>query len=270
MQILHTGRAGRHAGLRRAVAGQVAHRPLHAQRAGRGRHREADRRLRQLRRAGQAGRLRRRRDHRLGRLPASAPSWCRRPTCAPTAGAAPGRTACASRSRWCSACARRSARDFILIFRISAMDMLDGGLAWDEVVSLGKAVEAAGANIISTHFCWHEAPVPTIATMVPRAAFAQVTGRLRKELKRADDHQQPHQHARRWPRTCWRAATPTWCRWRGRCWPTPSWCNKAARGPRGRDQHLHRLQPGLPGPHLRRPPAGELPGQPARLQRDRC
>jgi 2,4-dienoyl-CoA reductase (NADPH2) len=72
--------------------------------------------------------------------------------------------------------------DFILIFRISAMDMLDGGLAWDEVVSLGKAVEAAGANIISTHFCWHESPVPTIATMVPRAAFAQVTGRLRKEL----------------------------------------------------------------------------------------
>jgi len=72
--------------------------------------------------------------------------------------------------------------DFILIFRIAAMDMLDGGLAWDEVVSLGKAIEAAGANIISTHFCWHESPVPTIATMVPRAAFAQVTGRLRKEL----------------------------------------------------------------------------------------
>lgn len=72
---------------------------------------------------------------------------------------------------------------FILIFRISAMDMLDEGLAWDEVVSLGKAIEAAGANIISTHFCWHEAPVPTIATMVPRAAFAQVTGRLRKQLK---------------------------------------------------------------------------------------
>ena len=72
--------------------------------------------------------------------------------------------------------------DFILIFRISAMDMLQGGLAWDEVVSLGKAIEAAGASIISTHFCWHEAFVPTIATMVPRAAFAGVTGRLRKEL----------------------------------------------------------------------------------------
>jgi 2,4-dienoyl-CoA reductase (NADPH2) len=72
---------------------------------------------------------------------------------------------------------------FILVFRISAMDMLDEGLAWEEVVSLGQAIEAAGANIISTHFCWHEAPVPTIATMVPRAAFAQVTGRLRKHLK---------------------------------------------------------------------------------------
>ena len=72
---------------------------------------------------------------------------------------------------------------FLLIFRIAAMDMLDGGLAWDEIVSLGHAVVDAGANIVSTHFCWHEAPVPTIATMVPRAAFAQVTGRLRRELK---------------------------------------------------------------------------------------
>ena len=71
---------------------------------------------------------------------------------------------------------------FIVIFRIAAMDMLEGGLAWDEIVSLGQAVEAAGANIISTHFCWHEAPVPTIATMVPRAAFTQVTGRLRRVL----------------------------------------------------------------------------------------
>jgi 2,4-dienoyl-CoA reductase (NADPH2) len=73
--------------------------------------------------------------------------------------------------------------DFILIFRISAMDMLEDGLAWDEIVMLGKAIRDAGTNIISTHFCWHEAPVPTIATMVPRAAFAQVTGRLRRELK---------------------------------------------------------------------------------------
>ncbi|MFC0588786.1 FAD-dependent oxidoreductase [Novosphingobium aquiterrae] len=72
--------------------------------------------------------------------------------------------------------------DFIFIFRISAMDMLQGGLAWDEVVSLAKALEAEGVDVISTHFCWHESFVPTIATMVPRAAFAGVTGRLRKEL----------------------------------------------------------------------------------------
>ena len=69
--------------------------------------------------------------------------------------------------------------DFIVIFRIAAMDMLEGGMAWDEVTTLAKAIEAAGATIISTHFCWHEAQVPTIATMVPRAAFTQVTGRLR-------------------------------------------------------------------------------------------
>ncbi|MEI6486878.1 MAG: NADPH-dependent 2,4-dienoyl-CoA reductase [Sphingomonadales bacterium] len=73
--------------------------------------------------------------------------------------------------------------DFILIFRIPAMDMLDGGMSGGEVVQLAQAVEAAGASIISTHFTWHEAQVPTIATMVPRAAFAEVTGRIRKHVR---------------------------------------------------------------------------------------
>ena len=72
--------------------------------------------------------------------------------------------------------------DFILIFRIAAMDMLQGGMSWQEVVTLGKSIEAAGASIVSTHFTWHESAVPTIATMVPRAAFTSVTGRLRREL----------------------------------------------------------------------------------------
>ncbi len=72
--------------------------------------------------------------------------------------------------------------DFIVIFRIAGMDMLQGGMSWDEVVTLAKRVEDVGASIISTHFTWHEAAVPTIATMVPRAAFVGVTGRLRKEL----------------------------------------------------------------------------------------
>lgn len=72
--------------------------------------------------------------------------------------------------------------DFIVIYRIAAMELMADGSSWDEVVTLGKAIEAAGASIMSTHFVWHQAQVPTISTRVPRAAFAGVTGRLRKEL----------------------------------------------------------------------------------------
>ena len=72
--------------------------------------------------------------------------------------------------------------DCIVIFRIAAMDMLQGGMSWDEIALLSKAIEAAGASIISTHFTWHESQVPTIATMVPRAAFTSVTARVRKEV----------------------------------------------------------------------------------------
>lgn len=71
---------------------------------------------------------------------------------------------------------------FILVFRIAAMDMLQDGMSWEEVVLLAKEMEKAGVTIISTHFTWHESAVPTIATMVPRAAFTSVTGRLRKEV----------------------------------------------------------------------------------------
>ena len=73
--------------------------------------------------------------------------------------------------------------NFIVIFRIAAMDMLEGGMSWDEIVTLAKRLELAGVSIISTHFTWHESAVPTIATMVPRAAFTGVTGRLRKHVK---------------------------------------------------------------------------------------
>jgi len=72
--------------------------------------------------------------------------------------------------------------DFIVVYRIATMELLPEGSSWEEVVQLGKAIEEAGATIISTHFTWHEARVPTLATMVPRAAFTQVTGKLRKEL----------------------------------------------------------------------------------------
>jgi 2,4-dienoyl-CoA reductase (NADPH2) len=72
--------------------------------------------------------------------------------------------------------------DFILIYRISLIDLIPDGSTWDEVVTLAKAIEAAGASILNTGIGWHEARVPTIATSVPRAAFAHLTGRLRPEV----------------------------------------------------------------------------------------
>ncbi|CAA0093362.1 2,4-dienoyl-CoA reductase [Zhongshania aliphaticivorans] len=72
--------------------------------------------------------------------------------------------------------------NFIIVYRIAAMEMMEDGSSWDEVVRLAKEIEKHGATIISTHFTWHESRVPTIATRVPRAAFASVTGRLRKEI----------------------------------------------------------------------------------------
>ncbi|PCJ17161.1 MAG: NADPH-dependent 2,4-dienoyl-CoA reductase [Gammaproteobacteria bacterium] len=72
--------------------------------------------------------------------------------------------------------------DFIVVYRIAAMEMLDGGSSWDEVVLLAKEIEKVGVTLISTHFTWHEARVPTLATMVPRRAFTSVTGKLRKQL----------------------------------------------------------------------------------------
>jgi 2,4-dienoyl-CoA reductase (NADPH2) len=68
--------------------------------------------------------------------------------------------------------------DFILIYRLSMLDLVPGGSSWDEVVALARAVEAAGATLINTGIGWHEARVPTIATSVPRAAFSWVTQRL--------------------------------------------------------------------------------------------
>ncbi|KFE34821.1 NADPH-dependent 2,4-dienoyl-CoA reductase [Thioclava atlantica] len=72
--------------------------------------------------------------------------------------------------------------DFIVIFRISLIDLVPDGSSWDEVVTLAKAIEAAGASILNTGIGWHEARVPTIATSVPRAAFTWLTGRLRPEV----------------------------------------------------------------------------------------
>jgi 2,4-dienoyl-CoA reductase (NADPH2) len=71
---------------------------------------------------------------------------------------------------------------FIIIFRLSMLDLVEGGNTWEEVVLMAKAIEAAGATLINTGIGWHEARVPTIATSVPRAAFTWITERMKQEV----------------------------------------------------------------------------------------
>ncbi|MFK0150135.1 FAD-dependent oxidoreductase [Streptomyces griseus] len=73
----------------------------------------------------------------------------------------------------------RAGDDFILIYRLSMLDLVPGGSTLEEVVTLAKEIEAAGATIINTGIGWHEARIPTIATSVPRGAFSWVTERVR-------------------------------------------------------------------------------------------
>lgn len=73
-------------------------------------------------------------------------------------------------------------KEFIIIYRLSMLDLVEGGSNYNEVVELGLAIEQAGATIINTGIGWHEARIPTIATKVPRAAFTWVTAKFRKAL----------------------------------------------------------------------------------------
>ncbi|UBX53569.1 NADPH-dependent 2,4-dienoyl-CoA reductase [Acinetobacter pseudolwoffii] len=73
--------------------------------------------------------------------------------------------------------------NFIIIYRLSMLDLVEGGSTLDEVVQLAKAIEKAGATIINTGIGWHEARIPTIATKVPRAAFTWVTRKLKGLVK---------------------------------------------------------------------------------------
>ncbi|SHH42226.1 NADPH-dependent 2,4-dienoyl-CoA reductase [Massilia sp. CF038] len=73
--------------------------------------------------------------------------------------------------------------DFIIMYRHSLLDLVEGGNTWEEVLTVAHALEKAGVTILNTGIGWHEARVPTIVTSVPRAAFASVAGRLRREVK---------------------------------------------------------------------------------------
>jgi 2,4-dienoyl-CoA reductase (NADPH2) len=71
---------------------------------------------------------------------------------------------------------------FILVYRLSMLDLVERGQEWEDVVGLAKKIEAAGASLINTGIGWHEARIPTIVTSVPRAAFAWVTRRMKQEV----------------------------------------------------------------------------------------
>ncbi|HZF97053.1 MAG TPA: NADPH-dependent 2,4-dienoyl-CoA reductase, partial [Pseudoxanthomonas sp.] len=72
--------------------------------------------------------------------------------------------------------------DFIVIYRLSLLDLVEGGSQWDEIVAQARAIEAAGATLINSGIGWHEARIPTIVTSVPRAAFVDVTAKLRPHV----------------------------------------------------------------------------------------
>ncbi|MEO6102624.1 MAG: NADPH-dependent 2,4-dienoyl-CoA reductase [Pseudoxanthomonas sp.] len=73
--------------------------------------------------------------------------------------------------------------DFIIIYRLSLLDLVEDGNQWQEIVDQAQAIEAAGATIINSGIGWHEARVPTIVTSVPRAAFVEVTAKLRPHVR---------------------------------------------------------------------------------------
>lgn len=73
--------------------------------------------------------------------------------------------------------------DFIIIFRLSMLDLIPSGSAWPEIVALAQAIEAAGATFLNTGIGWHEARIPTIAAMVPQGTFVPLTQQMRPEVK---------------------------------------------------------------------------------------
>ena len=72
--------------------------------------------------------------------------------------------------------------DFIIIFRVSMLDLVSEGMDFEEVVTFSKQLERAGVTILNSGIGWHEARIPTIATMVPRNAFVWITERIKKEV----------------------------------------------------------------------------------------
>ena len=153
--------------------------------------------------------------------------------------------------------------DFIIIFRLSMIDLVPNGSTFEEVVQLAKAIEAAGATIINTGIGWHEARIPTIATSVPRRAFSWVTkklmGQVSVPLITSNRINMPEVAE---------AGTGGGLRRHGFDGAAVSggrgFCKQGAGSAQRRNRTVHRLQSGLSGPYF----CDEiviLPGQSARL-----
>lgn len=78
---------------------------------------------------------------------------------------------------------RRVGADFIVAYRLSLIDLVEGGNTWDDIVQIARALEAEGITLLNTGIGWHEARIPTIMSAVPRAAYREVTARIKRELK---------------------------------------------------------------------------------------
>ena len=146
---------------------------------------------------------------------------------------------------------RAVGKRFILIYRLSMIDLVPEGSRWDEVVTLARAVECAGATIINTGIGWHEARIPTIATSVPRRAFTWVTKKLMGEVSipvvasnRINTPEVAEAVLADGCADLVSMARPFLA--------DADFVAKAARGKAETIAPLHRLQPGLPGSYFHR------------------
>ena len=266
MQILHTGRYGYHPfpvapSALRAPINRFKPRELSSDGV---RDQIAD--FVQLRGARARGGLRRRRDHGFGRLlhqRVPAPRTNRRTD--------EWGGSLENRARLALEIVRQTraaiGRDFIIIFRISGLDLVEGGGTGAEVEWLASQMEGAGATMLNTGIGWHEARIPTIAGMVPRGAFGWVSARIKAATRL------PVIATNRFNAPDGAEALLA----SGDAGPGVDGASAARgsgpaaqgrRGARGRDQHLHRLQPGLSRPGVREQ-ARHLPRESARGVRNR-
>ena len=125
-------------------------------------------------------------------------------------------------------------REFIIIFRVSGLDLVEGGGTGAEVEWLASQMEGAGATMLNTGIGWHEARIPTIAGMVPRGAFGWVSARIKAATRLPVIATNRFNAPRRRGCACSRAAPPISSRWRARCSPTRTCRARRARDARTR------------------------------------